>query len=172
MPTQVPPQASGEAEKDPFSAFDEKFEEDPKGAIRAALESQAEMVRRQARAQTMQQMQQEAQEYYLSQKKENPDYARREPIMQRLVAEFQDVIKPEHFNSKKVLQALDLMSRGADLEHYTREAATKAQKNGSSVREEKRRAQSESASSEGEQLKEFSKLSTAEMRKLLSGSED
>ena len=171
MPTQTPPQVQ-QQEQDPLSAFDEVFDEDPKKAIKEALRLQHDQMRKQNQEQSYQQRAQEAQQYYWSQKKDNSDYARREPIMQQLVSEFQDVIRPEYLNSKKVLEALDLMSRGKDLDFYTKQAVASVQKNGSSVREEKRRAQSESSSSDGDQLKEFSKLSSKEMEKLLRNSDE
>jgi hypothetical protein len=174
MPTQTPPQAAKvEAEMDPLSAFESKFDEDPKLAIREALRRQQELVRRQTVEQSMQQRAAEAQEFYWRQKKENPDYARREPIMQQLVSEFQDVIKPEYLNSTKVLKALDLMSRGSDLDFYTKQAVEKVQRDGLAVRDEKRRAQSESSSSDGGgQSVPFEKLSLDEMRKFLGRVDD
>lgn len=172
-PMQTPPQANRQAEEvDPLSSFDTTFDEDPKKAIKEALRLQQELGHKRVQEQSMQHRAQEANQYYWNEKQTNPDYARREPIMQQLVSEFQDVIKPEYLNSKKVLQALDLMSRGKDVDFYKREAAASAQKNSSSVREEKRQASSESATSEGEQLKDFNKLSSKDMAKLLGRSDD
>lgn len=172
-PMQTPPQSHQRQEEvDPLSSFDQQFEDDPKKAIKEALRLQQELGHRRVQEQSMQARAQEANQFYWQEKQNNPDYARREPIMQQLVSEFQDVIKPEYLNSKKVLQALDLMSRGKDVDYYARQAAAAAQKNGSSVREEKRRATSESATSEGEQLKDFNKLSSAEMAKMLGRSDD
>lgn len=168
MPTQAPvQQVQPEVAVDPFSALDEEFEDDPKAAIRKSIEVLNSKMERQMQMQSYQQRQQEAQNWYMEQKKANPDYSRREAAMQQLALEFQDIIKPEYMNSKKVLEALDYMSRGKDLDFYTKDAVAKAQKSGSSVREEKRRAQSESATAEGDQLREFSSLSLEEMAKLL-----
>jgi len=173
MPTQAPPnQVASQSETDPLSVFDAQFDEDPKAAIREALRTQQEGFQQRQRQLSQQQLAAEAQEYYWKQKKENQDYARREPLMQQLVSEFQDVIRPEYLNSVKVLKALDLMSRGADLEFYTKSATEKAQRNGSSVREEKRRAQSESATGEGDMRVSFDKLSLEDMAKALGRSDD
>lgn len=171
MPTQQPP--AQQQVEDPFSSFDQLFEEDPKRAVKETLKRQQELLARQTMQQSLQQRQAEANEYYWNEKKSNQDYARREPLMQQLVAEYQDIIKPEYLNSVKALKALDLMSRGKDLDFYVKQAASTAQKNGSSVRDEKRRAQSESANSGGEQQQvDFSKLSSKEMAKYLKRSDD
>lgn len=114
----------------------------------------------------------EATAYYQQQKQTNPDYARREPIMQQLALELKDLVKPEHLASVKVLQALDMMSRGFDIEHYSKQAVERSQKEGLSVKNEKRHAQSESASSQGDSSVKFSSLSLADMEKALGRSDD
>lgn len=173
MPTQAPPtQQPQRQEVDPLEVFDKTFDEDPKKAFKDALRLQREVTEKMLSQQSYQARQQEAQQFYWTQKKDNPDYARREAAMQQLAQEFGDVIRPEFMNSKKVLEALDLMSRGRDVDYYSKQAVEKVQKNGSSVRMEKRRSQSESASSEGEQLKDFKSLSATEMAKLLGRSDD
>lgn len=159
---QPTPQVTQEAQPDPFEVLEKTFDENPKQAIKEALRLQQEVAQRQYNENLLQQQALEGSQYYWNQKKENPDYARREPMMQELKAMYQDIIRPEFVNSKKVLEALDLMSRGRDIDYYSQQAVAKAQKNGSSVREEKRRAQSESSTSEGEQLKDTTKMSAAE----------
>ena len=169
-PRQV--QIQAEEETDPVSVFEAKFEEDPREAIKAALKELNSSVSNKLKKQSLAQAQAEAIEYYNSQKRTNPDYARREPIMQQLAAELSDIVKPEHVNSVRVLKALDLMSKGLNIEHYTSEAAARAQKDGLSVRSEKQRAQSESSSSQGDKLVNFSDLSLDDMRKALGRSDD
>lgn len=173
MPTQRPPKVvQMEEELDPVSVFESKFEEDPKEAIKLALKGLNQSVSSKFKQQTMQQIQAEGAEYYWKQKKENPDYARREPLMQQLAAELQDVVKPEYLNSAKVLRALDLMSRGADVDYYSKQAVERVQKDGLSVRSEKQRAQSESSFSQGDKSVAFEKLSLEEMRRVLGRSDD
>lgn len=173
MPTQRPPKVvQMEEEVDPVSVFESKFEEDPKEAIKLALKGLNHSVSNKLKQQTIQQIQAEGADYYWKQKKDNPDYSRREPLMQQLAAELQDVVKPEFLNSAKVLRALDLMSRGADVDYYSKQAVERAQKGGLSVRSEKQRAQSESAVSQGDVSTPFEKLSLDEMRRALGRSDD
>lgn len=169
-PRQV--QIQAEEEADPVSVFEAKFEEDPRNAIKDALKQINSSVSNRLKKQSLAQAQAEASAYYNSQKQNNPDYARREPIMQQLALEMQDIIKPEALTSVKALKALDLMSRGADVDYYTKQAAERAQKDGLSVRSEKQRAQSESSTSQGDKQVSFADLSLEEMRKALGRSDD
>lgn len=173
MPTQRPPKVvEMEEEVDPLSVFERKFEEDPKEAIKQALKGLNQSVNTKLKQQTIQQIQAEGSEYYWKQKKDNPDYSRREPLMQQLASELQDIVKPEYLNSAKVLRALDLMSRGADVDYYAKQAVERVQKDGLSVRSEKQRAQSESAVSKGDRAVPFQNLSLDEMRKALGRADD
>ena len=173
MPTQRPPRVvQMEEEVDPVSVFESKFEEDPKEAIKQALKGLNQSVSSKLKQQSVQQIQAEGAEYYWKQKKENPDYSRREPLMQQLASELQDVVRPEFLNSAKVLKALDLMSRGMDVDYYSKQAVERVQKDGLSVRSEKQRAQSESAVSQGDTSVAFDKLSLDEMRRALGRSDD
>ncbi|NBW12345.1 MAG: hypothetical protein EBR82_30370 [Caulobacteraceae bacterium] len=173
MPTQRPPRVvQMEEEMDPVSVFESKFEEDPKEAIKQALKGLNQSVSSKLKQQSIQQIQAEGAEYYWKQKKDNPDYSRREPLMQQLASELQDVVRPEFLNSAKVLKALDLMSRGMDVDYYSKQAVERVQKDGLSVRSEKQRAQSESAVSQGDTSVAFEKLSLDEMRRALGRSDD
>lgn len=173
MPTQRPPKVvQMEEEVDPVSVFESKFEEDPKEAIKLALKGLNQSVSSKLKQQSIQQIQAEGTDYYWKQKKENPDYSRREPLMQQLASELQDVVKPEYLNSVKMLRALDLMSRGMDVDYYAKQAVERVQKDGLSVRSEKQRAQSESAVSNGDTSVPFDKLSLDEMRRALGRSDD
>ena len=173
MPTQRPPKVvQMEEEVDPVSVFESKFEEDPKEAIKQALKGLNQSVSSKLKQQSIQQIQAEGADYYWKQKKENPDYSRREPLMQQLASELQDVVRPEYLNSVKVLRALDLMSRGMDVDYYSKQAVERVQKEGLSVRSEKQRAQSESAVSNGDTSVPFEKLSLDEMRRALGRSDD
>lgn len=173
MPTQRPPKVVElQEEVDPLANFETLFDEDPKAAIKEALKGLNTSVSSKIKQQTLQQIQAEGSEYYWKQKKDNPDYSRREPLMQQLASELQDIVKPEYLNSAKVLQALDLMSRGYDLDYYVRQAAERVQKDSLSVRSEKQRAQSESAVSKGNKAVSFQDLSLDEMRRVLGRSDN
>ena len=65
-----------------------------------------------------------------------------------------------------------MMSRGADVDYYSKQAVERVQKEGLSVRSEKQRAQSESAFSQGEKTVAFESLSLDEMRRALGRSDD
>lgn len=172
QPNQSAPAVQREAEKDPLSSFDEQFDEDPKKAIKEVVKYTRDSVTKELQEQSWNERAKEASEYFQSRKQQDKDYARREPTMQELANQFSDVIRPEFLNSKKVMEALDLMSKGRDVDYYTKQAVASVKQNGSAIREEKRRAQSESATSEGEQLKDFSKLSSKEMKALLSSNDE
>jgi hypothetical protein len=165
-------QPQAPAEMDPITYLDEHFEEDPKKAIREAIKRQRDEAKKETQAMLRQTQASQASEYYYSQKKENPDFSRREPVMQQLVKEYADIIHPDMLNSPKVLKALDLMSRGQDVGYYEQEAVKRAQKNSSSAQDEKRRSQSESSNTEGDRSVDFGSLSLAEQRKLLGVSDD
>jgi hypothetical protein len=137
-------------ELDPFSVLDTKFDDDPKEAIREAIRVQQEQFNRQFQVEKLQQETAKGVNFYHEQKQANPDFARREPVMQRLSQQYGHIIKPEFANSVDALRALDLMSRGADLDYYKNNAVEETKKQRASIVEEKRRAQSESASSQGD----------------------
>lgn len=160
-------QAPIQQEQDPFSILESKFDDDPKAAIRAALESQNQLAQRQLDQQFMTQQAQKANEFYYEQKENNPDFARREPVMQQLNSQFGHMIKKEYQNSAEVIRALDLMSKGYDLEFYKKAAVEDTQKHRASVTEEKRRAQSEPANSEGDAIVDTAKMSNKEYIKFM-----
>jgi hypothetical protein len=176
MPTQVAPptQPTPQVEADPLSVIDTQWDEDPKQAFKNAIRLQQEMLTKQNQQQSVQQRQTDANQWYYSQKKENPDYARREQLMQQASHRFNSIIKPEYANSVEVLQALDLISRGMDIDYYSKQAVDKARQDGLSVREEKRRAQSESSYSEGESSAsvDVRKMPLDDLEKLLGESDD
>lgn len=173
MPTQAPPpQQAPQQVEDPFSSFDTRFEDNPKEAIKEALKRQTELLQQQSTYQGIQARAAEANDWYYTQKKNNPDYARREKLMQSAAQQFADIIRPEHLNSIKALQVLDLVSKGMDVDYYSKQAVEHAKKDGLSTRDEKRRAMSESSSSDGEKKVDFKTLSIKEMEQLLGRSDD
>ena len=111
-------------------------------------------------------------EYYGKQKAENHDFVRRESLMQQLAVQLAGIVKPEQLNSVAALKALDLMSKGMDIQYYESQAVERAKRDGLSKREEKRNAHSESSGasspSSGKRPKD---MSVAELEKLLQASE-
>jgi len=173
MPTQNPPQqVQSEQDMDPLNVFESRFDEDPKAAIAEAFKAQREFVSRQTQEQSIQQRAAQAQDFYFTQKRDNSDYARREAAMKELVSEYQDIIRPEYLNSVKTLKALDLMSKGRDLSYYEKQAISRAQEDGLSKLEEKRRAQSISTNSDGDGQIRAEDLTLEEMEKLYGFSDE
>lgn len=169
IPTQISPQQSVQPQQDldPVAVLDARFDDDPKEALKEALRIQNKRVNTNAQQQVIEQRGAEATQWYYKQKQENQDYARREPLMQQAASQFGHLISPEYRNSVQALQFLDLISKGMDVNYYSKQAVTKAQEDGLSVREEKRRAQSESSTSDGESTRAFESLSLEEMEKYL-----
>ena len=145
-------QETPQQEIDPLSVFDSKFDEDPKAAIREAVLRQQQLLESQIQQQRANIEASKASEFYFSQKESNPDFARREPVMQQLAQQYSHIIKPEFLNSADAIKVLDLMSRGADLDYYKKAAVEDTKKHRASQVEEKRRAQSESSNSQGDQI--------------------
>jgi hypothetical protein len=152
---------------DPLSVLDSKFDEDPRAAIKEALKQQYEMLQSQSQMQRVQEQSVKAQEYYYSQKKDNPDFARRESSMQNLARQYAHMVKPEYLNSPDMIKMLDLASQGADRNYYEKAALKSAQEQGASVREEKRKASSVSSNSEGDSRINLNDLSNDEYLKAM-----
>ena len=93
--------------------------------------------------------------------------------MQQAVAQYGHLFKSEQLNSVQALQMFDILSKGMDVDYYSKQAVETAQKNGSSALEEKRRAQSETSNSEGDVGGvRFEDLSVDEMEKMLGDSDE
>lgn len=167
--SQQPAQRQLEAspEVDPFAEYEKKFDEDPKGAIRSLVSTSREQIRRERELGAMQQEAAHASEYYQTQKRDNPEYAKLEPTMQALAREYGDLVDPRKVNSVKALKLLHLAAQGLSREAYASEIASKAKKETTALKQEKRSAFSESSSSKGNSGKAFEDLSIEEMEKLL-----
>ncbi len=157
----VPPQqeATPQQALDPLSILDSKFDDDPRAAIKEALQQQQEMLQNQVSMQRLQEQSNKAHDYYFSQKKDNPDFARRETSMQTLAKRYGHMVKPEFLNSPEMIQILDLASQGTDKDFYEKAAVKAAQGRGASVLEEKRKASSVSTNSEGDKTVKLDNLS-------------
>jgi len=162
------PEAQVEPEVDPFDEFDSKFDDDPKQAIRELAKQNRASYKAETAKQQSARNKAEAQEYYNAQTKENPDYKRREQTMLDIAKEYGDIFGKDMLNSAKGLKFLDMASKGRDVSYYESQAIERSKKDGLSTRDEKRAAQSDSSSSEGEDTTtSFGDLSLEEMRKIL-----
>lgn len=169
MARQSPPhqEVQPQQQLDPLSILDSKFDEDPREAIKASMRQQLEMLENKIQMQRLQEQSAKAQDYYFSQKKANPDFARRETSMQSLARQYAHLVKPEFLNSPEMIKILDLASQGADRSYYEQAALKTAQERGASVLEEKRRASSVSSNSEGDRQINVDRMSHDEYMKTM-----
>ena len=143
---QEPVRKQVEPEKDPLAILDSpEWEKDPRAAIKESFKVMQAKQLQERYALQSQQQHADMVSYYTKQKTENPDFARREANMQQLATQLAAVVKPEFFNSVQVLKALDLMSKGMDIQYYEGQAVERAKKDGLSRVSEKRNAHSESS---------------------------
>ncbi len=156
-----------ETETDPFAEYEEQFEKDPKEAIKGLIAKTKAKADSDAMNQLLAEDRKAAQQYYLQQKTDNPDFAKLEPTIQQLAAEYNDLVRPDKPVSAKAIKLLHLAALGARQAEFLSEAATKAKKESTTIREEKRSAFTESAGSKGAGTKNFSDLSVDEMEKAL-----
>jgi Zn-dependent M32 family carboxypeptidase len=96
------------------------------------------------RDQYISQLQQQAEQVY-SQKRANPDYVRREPLMQNVARQVLPMIKPEHQNHPLLLELLDQATQGMDRKYYEQEAVKQSQTQVQQQVSQKRQAHSESS---------------------------
>jgi hypothetical protein len=156
-----------EPESDPFAEYEEQFDNNPKEAIKGIVKKVRQEVLSDSERRLMQEEQLRAQDYHRSQRTTNPEYAKLEPTMAALASEFGDLVDPAKASSVKALKLLHLAAKGAKLEDYVSEAASKAKKESHSVREEKRNAFSESsASSKAEGKKSIKDMTVEEIEAL------
>lgn len=169
MSQPVPPQQDVQPaqQMDPFSVLRTKFDEDPRAAIEESMQIQQDLLQNQMQMQRLQDQSNKAHDYYNNQKKDNPDFARRETSMQSLAKQYAHVVKPEYLNSPEMIKILDLASRGNDIGYYEQSAIKTAQERGASVLEEKRRAGSVSSNSEGDKQGSLSDMSNDEFLKTM-----
>lgn len=155
------------AESDPFADYEKQFDSDPKEAIKSLVSKSREQAKRERELGIMQQEALQAQDYYQSQKRDNPEYAKLEPTMQALAREYGDLVDPRKVNSVKALKLLHLAAQGMTRDAFASEIASKAKKETSAVKQEKRAAFSESSNSKNSNSKRWEDLSVEEMEKLL-----
>lgn len=154
-------------EPDPFDEYEQQFDQNPKEAIKSLIGKTKAQLVAERRLMRMELDQRQASEYYNTQKRDNPEYAKLEPTMLSLAQEYGDLVSEDKVNSVKALKLLHLAAKGAKLEEYVSEASSKAKKETSTIRDEKRQAFSESPSSQGDAKVAFNDLSVEQMEKVL-----
>lgn len=153
---------------DPFQEYDEQFEQDPKKAIKSLVGETRAQIKQERQLMEQELSKREAFDYYTTQKKDNPEYAKLEPTMVALANEYGDLVRKDKADSIKALKLLHLAAKGAKLEEYLSEAASKAKKESTTIKDEKRQAFSESGSnSQGSKAKDFKDLTVEEWEKLV-----
>lgn len=172
QPIQQPqaPQHVAQPQQDPYDTFEELWEEDPKVAMKQMLKRQEEMTHQHYQALQQQRNVESANEYYVRQKAENPDYARREKNMQQLLMQYKDAFSD--VNSRQVYELLDLASQGADRKYYEETALKRAKQHKQTVVDQKKQAYTESPYSEGEEAINIDDIPLDELRKMLPKSDD
>jgi len=155
---------------DPYAYFEQTFENDPKTAIREALKKQEQRLLASQQAQLLNLKQAELYKAY-AERKANPDFARREALMQQLAMKFSSLLNSQAAYSPEILELLDLASKGADISFYEKEAVERARRNGLSSRDEKLKSRSESSTTSTGKDVDFEKLSLEEMEKILGRAE-
>jgi hypothetical protein len=165
-------QSPAPEEADPFASIDEEFEVDPKGVLKKVVRHLSEQPKKLEQRMSTQARAKEAADFYNQQIKENQEFRELEPEMKRLAVQYKDLVKAEHLNSKETMQLLYTLAKGQSVGNYAKAAAEKAVKANNLVKDEKRRAVSESSgagSTSGSV--DFKDLSLDEMRRMLGVSE-
>lgn len=137
-------QPSQPVAQDPYASFEDNYENNPAGALKTVLQQQEQRLDQRQKDQFVQNQQQQAEQYY-SQKRVNPDYVRREPLMQSIARQVLPMLKPEYQNSPILLDLLDKTTQGMDRDYYEQAAVKQAQEKVQQQLSEKRQARSETS---------------------------
>lgn len=154
-------------EMDPFEEYEKQFDKDPKEAIKSLVGKTRQQIKAERELAQREVERQLAAEYYNSQKRDNPEYAKLEPTMLAIAKEYGDLVDERRSNSVKALKLLYLAAKGAKVDDFVAEATSKAKKETTSLKEEKRAAFSESSNSKGSKNVNFADLPVDQMEKLL-----
>lgn len=134
---------------DPLEDFDKLWEQDPKEAVKKVHQKSREEQELKRRQEVLQMRAKDAVDYYQKTRTENPDFAQREADMAEHINRFGHLINPEFAQSKETLELLYLASRGSKVDEYSKAAVEKASKQQQLIKEEKRKAASETSLSKG-----------------------
>lgn len=164
-------------ELDPEALFDqdlETYSDNPKEAIKRYVQREREGRQRDVMYQQMNSRAESATKYYQSEMKDNPDFAEREPDMQRLAKQYEHIINPMYANSPEMIKVLYALAKGQDssIESYKAQAVEEAKKAGNLVRSEKKKAFSETSASKTSSTKDVSEMTMEEMEAELRKSGD
>lgn len=156
-------------DSDPLAGFEKQMEENPQDAMKRLADNQRRLSSNLDVKVEQRIRERDAVNFYERQKQENPDFAVLEPDMVRLSQQYAHIVRPEYLNSPETIQILHGLAKAKNMQRYVSEAVEKASKSQSAIKEEKRKAFSESAFSQGSQetSRPFSDLSLEEMRKEL-----
>jgi hypothetical protein len=167
QPQQHYSQATQQTEEDPLSDFDTSFDADPKEAIKhLGKKLLGKTAEAQAQALRMAQAQQ-AHDYFTQQQRDNPDFRELIPEMQRLAQKYYTWLSPEVRDSKGAIEILYKIARAENEQKFVSRAVETAKKSSELVREEKRKAFSESSNSQGDSSVSVDDLSVEELARLL-----
>ena len=161
-----------QSEADPLANIEEEVSTDPVKAIQKVVSYVKDSSRKSSEEAQRMAREIQAREYYERSKKDNQDFAKREPEMAELAKRYQHLLRPDMLNSKEAIEVLDLMSRGSKVSDYVKEAEERVRKERESIKQEKRQAFSESSNSQVEgsdesSVNDFSKMSLEEQEKEL-----
>ena len=159
-------------QSDPLEEIEKLWEADPKEAVKKVYQKAREgqdLTRRQLE---QERRAQDAAEYYSKSRVENPDFAEREVDMQEQAKRFGHLLRGELATSKETIELLYLAARGARVDDYSKAAIEKATKKQTLIKEEKRKAASETAVSKGDvisfsETEDFSSMSRKQQQEEL-----
>lgn len=161
-----------QSQPDPVEEIEKLWEADPKEAVKKVYQKLQEKQDLTVRQLEQQRRAQDAAEYYSKSRTENPDFAEREIDMQEQAKRFGHLLRGELATSKETIELLYLAARGARVDDYSKAAIEKATKKQTLIKEEKRKAASETAVSKGDVIsfsepEDFSSMSRKQQQEEL-----
>lgn len=170
---QQPQQSPTHTQSDPLADFDEVFDENPREAVkqyvRKAVEyAQQAPLRAKLEAQTF-----AAQQHYSRLKQDNPDFSELEPAMTQLAYKYGKMLRPEAANSPEAIDLLYKIAKADNMSRYVEAEVKKKLSAVDLVKQEKRQAQVESATSSGSShTLDYESMSLDELRRMLPRKDD
>lgn len=137
-----------QSDADPYTNFNERYEQDPGGALRGILENHVKSMDAKVNSAIQGVTAAGASDYYDKQKSENPDYSRREPQMASLLQKYSHLLG-EQVNSPQAYELINLASQGLNRSYYEQQTKEQIKTEKETVDSEKEHAQVESSHSSG-----------------------
>lgn len=125
------------------------LEEDPAAALVDYIDNKVGSIEARRQQELQAQQAQEFELYYTEKLNSDPDFLRREDKLKAVAGMLKDYWKPEFVQSKAFVDAVDLISKAADQQHYIDEALKGYKKTKDTALEEKRNSKTESSYSQG-----------------------